>query len=524
MNEKETGSFYTPEKLIEFMVSYIGDRVAPSSILEPSAGDGRFIKHIEQLNNDITLVEFDVEKANHLKEMYNSKYKVICSDFISYSLQEKAKFDLIIGNPPYIAKKSIPQNQYEQSLKVASYFNLDKAIIQNLWVSFVLSSIKMLESNGSIFFVLPFEFLQVQYAEKLRNFLETKFNSIEIITFEERIFQDIEQDICLVYLANSPNQKSYIQYKTLVSAENTTETFSSTIKRNKPLKKWSNCILNDEETDSFMKLASLFPKVSEFGEISPGIVTGANSFFILSHKKVLSLEIPDDNVLPIITKASNITAALLYNRADFDLMISEKIATHLINLNGLEKKHFSKALKQHIATGEKDEINKGFKCKHRKRWYDVPIVKNGQACFFKRYHNVPKIIVNKAGIHTTDIAYNIRFKKEYDADSFVFSFYNSLTLALCEYNGRFYGGGVGELVPKEFKELHVPYKMISNENIQKLDLMFRSDTSIDIIIDFVDEIVLDTLSLGDKQLLQQIRKKYITRRMKTYQRRPSNNE
>lgn len=524
MNKKETGSFYTPEKLIEFMISYIKDRVTPISILEPSAGDGRFVKYIERLNNNITLVEFDVKKAEQLNSEYNSKYKIFCSDFIDYSLKEKTKYDLIIGNPPYIAKKSIPHSQYEKSIKIASHFNLDKSIIQNLWVSFVLSSIKMLEKNGSIFFVLPFEFLQVQYAEKLRNFLETKFNTIEIITFEERIFEEIEQDICLVYLGNNPNQKSYIQYKTLVSAANTTETFSSIIKRNKPLKKWSNCILNDEETDSFMKLASLYPKVSTFGEISPGIVTGANSFFILPHEKILNLKISNDNVLPIITKASNITPALIYNITDFDLMISEKTATHLINLNGLEKKCFSRALKQHIAAGEKSEINKGFKCRHRKRWYDVPIVKNGQACFFKRYHNVPRIIVNKAGVHTTDIAYNIRFKKEYDAESFVFCFYNSLTLALCEYNGRFYGGGVGELVPKEFKELHVPYKKISNNNIKKLDSMFRLNTSIDEIIDFVDEIVLDALSLEDKYLLQKIRKKYIKRRMKTYQRRSSNNE
>lgn len=524
MNKKETGSFYTPKNLIKFMVSYIGNRVAPSSILEPSAGDGRFIKYIKLLNSDITLVEFDAEKATQLSEKYNEKYKVICSDFISYSLQEDVKFDLIIGNPPYIAKKAVPQDQYEQSLKIASHFKLDKAVIQNLWVSFVLSSIKMLENNGVIFFVLPFEFLQVQYAEKLRNFLETKFNIIEIITFEEQIFEDIEQDICLVYLANEPNRTSYIQYKTLISAEDTTETFSSIIKRNKPLKKWSNCILNDEETDSFMKLASSYPKVSEFGEISPGIVTGANSFFILPHEKIINLEISDKNVLPIITKSSNISSVLLYNSSDFDLMISKNTPTHLINLNGLEEKQFCKALKDYIIVGEERKINNGFKCRHRKRWYDVPIVKNGQACFFKRYHNVPKIIVNKAGVHTTDIAYNIRFKKEYDAESFVFCFYNSLTLALCEYNGRFYGGGVGELVPKEFKELHVPYKEISKENIHKLDMMFRSATTIDKIVDFVDEIILDTLRSEDKYLLQKIRKKYIARRMKIYQRRPYNNE
>lgn len=519
MNEKETGSFYTPEKLINFMVEYVKNRIAPNSILEPSAGDGRFIEHIKQLNENITLVEFDEEKASKLRDKFSKKHKVVCNDFIDFSLRENSKFDLIIGNPPYISKKAIPQEQYSKSLEIATYFNLDKTIVQNLWVSFVLSSIKLLENNGSIFFVLPFEFLQVQYAEKLRNFLETKFNTIEIITFEERIFNEIEQDICLVYLANKPKQKSYIQYKTLISAENTTETFCSIIKQNKPLSKWSNCILNDNETDKFMKLACLYPKISEFGDISPGIVTGSNSFFVLPYKKIVTLEISQNNTLPIVNKASNIPSLLIFDKKDFDLIVSDKKATtHMIDLNGLQEKNFSKSLKDYISFGEKSGVNNGYKCKNRKRWYDVPIVKNGQVCFFKRYHNTPKIIVNKLGIHTTDIAYNIRFKNEYDAESFAFCFYNSLTLALCEYNGRFYGGGVGELVPKEFKALHIPYKKISKTNIQELDSMFRTANDIDKIIDFVDEIVLDTLDSDDKVFLQNIRKKYLVRRMKTYQR------
>ena len=44
-NKKDTGSFYTPQSLIDYMVSYISVRVRPSSILEPSAGDGRFVNN-----------------------------------------------------------------------------------------------------------------------------------------------------------------------------------------------------------------------------------------------------------------------------------------------------------------------------------------------------------------------------------------------------------------------------------------------------------------------------------------------
>ncbi len=57
------------------------------------------------------------------------------------------------------------------------------------------------------------EFLQVQYAEKLRGYLENNFNTIHIICFEEIIFKNIEQDICLVYLTNKKQNTKYILYK-----------------------------------------------------------------------------------------------------------------------------------------------------------------------------------------------------------------------------------------------------------------------------------------------------------------------
>lgn len=208
MNEKETGSFYTPPELIEYMVAYIGNRIAPKTILEPSAGDGRFVHALEVFGAQVSLVEFKEDKAKQLTDFYGDKCKVYCDDFIRYSLESEDTYDLIIGNPPYIAKKKVPEDQCLSTEEILKHFNLDKSVFQNLWVSFVLSSLKLLSPNGAIFFVLPFEFLQVQYAEKLRTFLETKFNTIEIITFEERIFEEIEQDICLVYLTNELSERS----------------------------------------------------------------------------------------------------------------------------------------------------------------------------------------------------------------------------------------------------------------------------------------------------------------------------
>ena len=113
---------------------------------------------------------------------------------------------------------------------------------------------------------------------------------------------------------------------------------------------------------------------------------------------------------------------------------------------------------------------------------------------------------------TTDIAY-YKADWKYDKFSFAFCFYNSLTLVLCEYNGRFYGGGVGELVPNEFKDLHIPYQPVEKEQVNILDTMFREKRDFTDIIDYVDGIVLN-LPKEQKELLQNIRNRYLKRRLK----------
>lgn len=66
MDDKLTGSFYTPQKLIEYMAKYVSGRITPLSILEPSAGDGRFVPALSIFNCPITAVELYKEKTDAL--------------------------------------------------------------------------------------------------------------------------------------------------------------------------------------------------------------------------------------------------------------------------------------------------------------------------------------------------------------------------------------------------------------------------------------------------------------------------
>lgn len=513
--DKQTGSFYTPSLLVEYMSVYaLRNYEDDIKILEPSFGDGRFLRHLVSESRTIDAVEIDSEKIDKVASEEYRGINLIKGSFIEYALLSEKKYDLIIGNPPYITKKLLSEEEKIFSQELIKHWSLPDNVFQNIWVSFVLASLKILnKTHGSIFFVLPFEFLQVHYAEKLRNFLEERFNLIEITTFVESVFPKIEQDVCLVYMTNRQGIEPIVKYTTVRSINDFNPVEYSEIKRNKPLKKWSNSILNDDEIELLTSISRKYLEMSDLGDSSPGIVTGANSFFILNRSQVEELKC-SECVVPIIQKSTIVPSLLNFYSNDFEGLDKLGKKLRLLHLSNIASNNFSDMLNEYLERGVEQKIHERYKCNNRKRWFDVPIIESGDLMFFKRYNKYPRLIVNQANVYTTDASYNIRLNKGFDPFSVAFCFYNSLTLTLCEYNGRFYGGGVGELVPSEFKTLRIPYRDVAKSDIEKVDSMMRGNTDIWSIIDYVDQIVLNDLSAGELRSLKKIREKYLLRRLK----------
>ena len=89
-----------------------------------------------------------------------------------------------------------------------------------------------------------------------------------------------------------------------------------------------------------------------------------------------------------------------------------------------------------------------------------------------------------------------------------------MTLSQCEYNGRYYGGGVNELVPSEFKESIIPYRLVSKEDITIFKRLFKDKASTKEIVRFVNSKTIDLEFEKDKSnKFEEIRLKLIKRRM-----------
>ena len=97
-NKNKYGQYMTPKIVAEFMFQ-LADLDKKADILEPCCGEGVFLDVILKKGyKKITAYEID-------KAIINPKHKVINKSFVSEKINQK--FDLIIGNPPYITWKNL---------------------------------------------------------------------------------------------------------------------------------------------------------------------------------------------------------------------------------------------------------------------------------------------------------------------------------------------------------------------------------------------------------------------------------
>lgn len=299
-DSKKTGSYYTPPELVDFMISYLKKEKSNFiKILEPSVGDGRFLLSLASFAGMIDGIELIKEKADRVKKILGDRNNIDIyhKDFLDYAFECNKKYSVIIGNPPYIRLKTMEKKSIETAKKLCNFQGIGESTMKNIWVAFVAGACKLLEENGTIFFVLPIDFLQVQYAEKLRIYLEKKFNTIHVICFKEAIFKDIEQEVCLVYLTNRKNMIPSISYKLYEATTDRMPAFQNEIKKNKPLRKWTNAILTDQEIELLKEKSDKYIQIDKIGNIAPGVVTGGNDYFILTQEKVEELKC-EEFVLP----------------------------------------------------------------------------------------------------------------------------------------------------------------------------------------------------------------------------------
>jgi len=194
LDKKDQGIYFTPPscvaKTLELINIYMPNIY---SILEPSCGSCEYICALQNKypQKSIVGIEYNetiFKQIQHLSTT-ESNTEIVCGDFLTMASQEGQSFDLIIGNPPYyVMKKELVDPLYYD------YFEGRP----NIFILFIIKSLKLLSEGGILSFVLPKSFLNCLYYDKTRKFIMDNYQILHIVDCNDKYIETQQKTILLI--------------------------------------------------------------------------------------------------------------------------------------------------------------------------------------------------------------------------------------------------------------------------------------------------------------------------------------
>ena len=521
-DQKLRGAYYTPPVIAKFILQWGINGNNNLNILEPSCGDGVFLECISNnkiLYNSVTAVEYEVGEAEKARAIPLHDSEVINEDFHRFCLDTDKRFNLVVGNPPFIRYQYYDAEQQKLADEIFKRSKLKRTKLTNAWVTFVVGCSQLLTETSKMGFVIPSELLMVKYAQQLRQYLAKSFNKINIISFENLVFEEIQQEVVLLLCEKNGTDEHLIEHIEVKDADSLLTLDPRRLKF--PTKKidfhtdkWTYYFLEKEELDLLEKVKHNMPSISTYANVEVGITTGANDYFTVP-KSVVTLYNLEEYAKPMVGRSVQVNS-LCFTKKDWLANVELGAKAHLLVFPSGVKENGNDGVKAYINNGEKEGINNGYKTGIREEWYIIPSIKLSDALFLRRNNQYPKFVLNEAKAYTTDTMHRVFIKEGVNKKAFVASYYNSLSFTFAEILGRNFGGGCLELMPSEVGDIYMPYRVENETLFAEIDKMLRHKRTADEILDYTDRAILHEgmgLSMEEVQTARSIWHKIMGRRL-----------
>ena len=233
--KKKQGIFFTPQSIINKNLDIIRNikNFDVNDILEPSCGTGEYIHklHTQFPSANIDGIELNTTIYEKIKYLNNTDDINICNeDYLKWTTDKK--YDLIIGNPPYFVLKKGDIGE--------KYFDFFDGR-PNIFVMFICDSLQKLKKNGVLSFILPKNFLNCLYYNKLRTHIVNNYKIIDIVECSDDSYIETQQDTIMFIIQNKKPVKANNKF-TYKVGEYTTFNTQSNVKQLSTLSKSSTTL------------------------------------------------------------------------------------------------------------------------------------------------------------------------------------------------------------------------------------------------------------------------------------------
>ncbi len=535
--QKLRGGYYTPKEITDFICSW-AIREKDTQILEPSCGDGNFVEACinrlleigvkqKDLYGKLKGIELFPKEAKKASLRANSfglnSDTIVNSDFFNYiSKNSEDKFDVVVGNPPFIRYQNFPEEHRAIAIEMMRNLGLSPNKLTNIWVPFLVIGSSLLKEKGRLGMVIPAELFQVKYAGETRVFLSNFFERITIITFKKLVFDGIQQEVILLLCEKKVNDAKGIRTLEVDHLDDLKNIDFKKVSKSEvkiiehSSEKWTKYFLNKEEIELLRKTKATgnIPLAKSIIDCNVGIVTGRNEFFMMKQSQVKKRNL--SNFTNKVVSKSNHLSGIIFNDDDYQNNSESDLPNALFLPPDKDFENLPNECKEYIKYGEENKFHTGYKCRIRKNWYITPSLWNPAGFALRQVHGFPKLVLNRVDASSTDTIHRVKFiSEDYSPESITVCFLNSLTFAFSEITGRSYGGGVLTFEPTEIKELLIPVVENHGINLTVIDDLMRNN-KIENILDIVDKAVLiDGYGYSQKEVndFRNIWKKMSSRRM-----------
>jgi adenine-specific DNA-methyltransferase len=342
-------------------------------------------------------------------------------------------------NPPYVRhhlQSMSTINRFRSNFPELSF--LERSA--DMWAYFIVKAMSHLKTGGSIGAILPWSFLQADYAKPLRVQLSEKFERIKLLTLNEEYFEHAQERIVLLWLRNFGNKCTSIL---ISSARHVTDQITY---NDLPIEKWvSNKVMylgTDTAENILAKYKADFG-FEEFGNCASvriGVVTGADKYFIVDQQSAKRLKIKKKNLIPILTTSK-----------EFSLLASDNL-DHIKQLIKLTRADYRKYL-GFLNNGRSLNVHETAHSLRRDPWYSVIVGPTPDAFFPYRISKNGFLALNRRRIQCTNSIHRIYFKNLTGIEKkwvqlSLLSYVGQLSL---EVHSKTYGRGMLKIEPSSLK-------------------------------------------------------------------------
>ncbi|MEM5782651.1 MAG: N-6 DNA methylase [Candidatus Aenigmatarchaeota archaeon] len=477
---RSLGQFFTPFRIACFMADWIlSNPKNKLYILDPATGFGIFERalKLQSIAYNKTLFfelwEIDKNISNSLKGIIsyiNISAEIINNDFLESPWDRI--YDGIIANPPYIKHHYI-ENKKKIYQNICKKTHFKFSIQTNIYCWFLVKCINLLNDGGKLAFIVPSEFLNANYGEKIKEYLlQTGYiRHLINIHFKENVFDNAITTSVIILAEKMAKRSDFINFYNVDNINslsnlndflnNHHKTIRNVINLN-PKIKWRNYFNGYKDSIINNKLIPL----KNIGRFSRGIATGCNKFFTLTEKEAKEYKIPKKCLLPCVTKANHVKD-IYFSQKDFEFL---KISGKKVYLFDGERSHDKNVL-NYISKGEAEGINNRFLTKHRRPWFALEkrVVSKIWVGVFGR--NGIKFIWNDSNCITLTcfhVFYPTSLGEKY-LDIFFLYLNTDFSRELIDREKREYGDGLEKFEPNDINKSYVfNFAILSNETLDKL--------------------------------------------------------